>query len=211
MFVDGIELDVYGTREDEEGVLKMPENQSLTDQMDASVWSSFLSDYPCGMMRCSYEEYPQIENGVGMLRSFSDDFGIALEDIKKYKKKVKKKREVTVVTGVASYPLIKRLSELSSKFIPKLKINVVKVINHFFGESITVSGLLTGRDIYDALSSLALGDEVLIPANALRYPEEDFLCGMTLSSLSEKLGVKASPAGEDGFQFLEAVTGVHLE
>ena len=127
------------------------------------------------------------------------------------KKKVKKKREVTVVTGVASYPLIKELSDLTSKLIPKLKINVVKVINHFFGESITVSGLLTGRDIYDAVASLALGDELFVPSNALRYPEMDFLCGMKLSELSEKLGVKVSVTGEDGFQFLEAVTGVHLE
>ena len=158
-----------------------------------------------------YEEYPQIENGVGMLRSFSDEFGLALEDVRKYRKKVKKKREVTVVTGVASYPLIKGLSDRLSKLIPKLKINVIKVINRFFGESITVSGLLTGRDIYDALKDAALGEELFVPKNALRYPEEDFLCGMKLTELSEKLGVKVSYTGEDGFDFLEAVTGVHLE
>ena len=158
-----------------------------------------------------YEEYPQLENGVGMLRSFSDEFGIALSDVRRYKKKIKKKREVTVVTGVASYPLIKGLSDMLTKLIPKLKINVIKVINHFFGESITVSGLLTGRDIYEALSGKALGDELFVPANALRYPEEDFLCGMKLTELSEKLGVKASGAGDDGFEFLEAVCGVHLE
>jgi putative radical SAM enzyme (TIGR03279 family) len=158
-----------------------------------------------------YEEYPQIENGVGMLRSFSDEFGVALEDVRKYRKKVKKKREVTVVTGVASYPLIKELSDRLSKLIPKLKINVIKVINRFFGESITVSGLLTGRDIYDALKDVPLGEELFVPKNALRYPEEDFLCGMKLTELSEKLGVKASYTGEDGFDFLEAVTGVHLE
>ncbi len=158
-----------------------------------------------------YEEYPQIENGVGMLRSFQDEFGIALEDVRKYKKKVKKKREVTVVTGVASYPLVKKLSDTLSKLIPKLKINVVKVINHFFGESITVSGLLTGRDIYTALRDKQLGDELFVPANALRYPEEDFLCGMKLTELSEKLGVKVSYAGEGGFEFLEALIGVHLE
>ena len=158
-----------------------------------------------------YEDYPQIENGVGMLRSFSDEFNIAAEDIKAYKKRVKSKREVTVVTGAASYSLIKKLSEKLEKLIPKLKINVVKVINRFFGESITVSGLLTGCDIYESLSSLSLGDELIIPGNALRYPEEDFLCGMKLAELSEKLGVKVCASGEGGFEFLEAVTGVRLE
>ena len=158
-----------------------------------------------------YEEYPQLENGVGMLRSFSEEFGAAFEDVRKYRKRVKKKREVTVVTGVASYPLVKKLSETLSKLIPKLKINVVKVINHFFGESITVSGLLTGRDILAALQNKPLGEELFVPANALRYPEEDFLCGMKLKELSEKLGVKVSFAGDSGFEFLEALTGVHLE
>ncbi len=158
-----------------------------------------------------YEDYPQLENGVGMLRSFSDEFDIAAEDVRAYRKKLKKKREVTVVTGVASYHLIKKLSEELEKLIPKLKINVVKVINRFFGETITVSGLLTGKDIYEAIYGSSLGDELIIPGNALRYPEEDFLCGMKLSELSEKLGVKATPAGDGGFSFLEAVTGVSLE
>jgi len=158
-----------------------------------------------------YEDYPQLENGVGMLRSFSDEFDVALEDVRKYRKKLKKKREVTVVTGVASYLLIKKLCEAVEKIAPKLRINVVKVINHFFGESITVSGLLTGRDICETLAGKALGDEVLIPANALRYPEEDFLCGMKLSSLSEALGVKASPSGFDGYAFFDALFGFSLD
>ena len=155
-----------------------------------------------------YEDYPQIENGVGMLRSFSDEFGIAVSDIKRYKKRLKKKREVSVVCGVASYPLILSLCEKLEKLLPKLKINVIKVINHFFGESITVSGLLTGRDIYESVKELSLGDELIVPASALRHPEEDFLCGMKLTELSEKLSVPVKTVGEDGFEFLEAVCGV---
>ncbi len=158
-----------------------------------------------------YEDYPQLENGVGMLRSFSDDFNIAAEDLSAYKKKLKKKREVTVVTGIASYPLIKELSEKLQNLIPKLKINVIKVINHFFGESITVSGLLTGKDIYEALVGVSLGDELIIPGNALRYPEEDFLCGMKLSELSKKLGVKVCYASDSGFEFFDALFGFSLE
>lgn len=151
-----------------------------------------------------YEDYPQIENGVGMLRSFSEDFEIATEDLSQFSKINK---ELTVVTGVASYPMIKNISNRLEELVSGLKINVVKIINRFFGESITVSGLLTGHDILEQLSSISLGDEVLVPSNALRYPEEDFLCGMKLSELSEALGVPVRISGEDGFAFVDAVLG----
>ncbi len=151
-----------------------------------------------------YEDYPQIENGVGMLRSFQDEFKAAAADFDAPRLN---KREVTVVTGAASYPLISELSKKAEKLLSGLKVNTVKIINHFFGESITVSGLLTGKDIYEQLNGMPLGEELLIPANALRYPECDFLCGMTLDELSEKLGVPIKTAGEDGFEFLDALSG----
>ena len=91
---------------------------------------------------------------------------------------------------------------------PGLKVNVVKIINKFFGESITVSGLLTGVDIYDQLSGKDLGDELLIPASALRADDEDFLCGMTLRELSDRLGIKITPVSGDGYEFAESVLGI---
>jgi NifB/MoaA-like Fe-S oxidoreductase len=90
---------------------------------------------------------------------------------------------------------------------PKLKINVYKIVNNFFGESITVSGLLTGKDIGDQLCGKELGDELLIPSNALRSGEELFLCGMTVSELSHKLSVKVTPSGCDGYELCEAILG----
>ena len=78
----------------------------------------------------------------------------------------------------------------------------------FFGESITVAGLLTGKDICDQLDGVELGDELLVPATALRADDEDFLCGMTLKELSHRLGVKATPVGSDGYGFAEAVFGI---
>ena len=84
----------------------------------------------------------------------------------------------------------------------------MKIINNFFGESITVSGLLTGRDIYEQVRGLELGDELLIPSSALRADECDFLCGMTLAELSDKLGLKVTPVDNDGYAFAEAVFGV---
>ena len=154
-----------------------------------------------------YEEYPQIENGVGMLRSFSDEFGMAVEDLGDMMSEFDGERTVTVVTGVAAYGMISSFAERLSALVGGLKVNVVKIINEFFGESITVSGLLTGKDIYNQLKDIELGDELFVPASALRADDEDFLCGMTLVELSDKLGVKVTPVGNDGYEFAEAILG----
>ena len=154
-----------------------------------------------------YEEYPQIENGVGMLRSFSDEFGMAVEDVEDMRSSLTGERTVTVVTGVAAYDMLSGFANKLMELCPNLHVNVVKIINKFFGESITVSGLLTGKDIYEQLEGVELGDELLIPESALRAEDEDFLCGMTLVELTDKLGVKVTPVGSDGYGFAEAVFG----
>ena len=155
-----------------------------------------------------YEDYPQIENGVGMLRSFSDEFGMAVEDVEDMISAFSGERTVTVVTGVAAYDMLSSAADKLMALCPGLKVNVVKIINKFFGESITVAGLLTGKDICDQLEGVELGDELLVPSAALRADDEDFLCGMTLKELSHRLGVKATPVGNDGYGFAEAVFGI---
>ena len=154
-----------------------------------------------------YEGYPQIENGVGMLRSFAEDFNIAWEDIADMKDALSSARTVSVATGVASYPMISDLAKKLSGFIDGLDIKVYRIENDFYGKSITVSGLLTGRDIYAQLNGRELGDELFIPENCLRDGEEVFLCGMTLDELSEKLGVKVSVSENDGYEFVRAMIG----
>lgn len=155
-----------------------------------------------------YEEYAQIENGVGMLRSFSDEFGMAVEDVEYMLESVKGERTVTVATGVAAYDMMAAFAKRIGDIAPDVHVNVVKIINKFFGESITVSGLLTGKDIYEQLMDKELGDELIVPESALRKTDEDFLCGMTLKELSDKLGIKVTPVGNDGYTFAEAVFGV---
>lgn len=153
-----------------------------------------------------YEEYPQIENGVGMLRSLIDDFGLELSDADYYKDKVASPRSVSVATGVAAYPTVSALCEKMERIFPNLQINVYKIINNFFGESITVAGLLTGSDIKSQLLGKPLGDELLIPECALRHGEDVFLCGMTVPELSEALGVRIAPAG-DGYDLFLKLLG----
>ena len=154
-----------------------------------------------------YEDYPQIENGVGMIRSFADEAKMGIEDVSELVSSFAGERTVSIVTGVASYEMISSLASSLEAICHGLKINVYKIINHFFGESITVSGLLTGKDIADQLSGCELGDELLIPENSLRHGEDVFLCGMTTDELSESLGVRVSPTGSDGYEFVEAVLG----
>ena len=154
-----------------------------------------------------YEDYPQLENGVGMIRSFADEAGMGIEDATELAVSFSGERTVSVVTGVASYDLISAIASRLEAMCLGLKINVYKIKNNFFGESITVSGLLTGKDIAEQLEGCELGDELLIPENSLRHGENVFLCGMTTDELSEKLGVRVSPSGSDGYEFVEAVLG----
>jgi len=157
-----------------------------------------------------YEDYPQIENGVGMIRSLLDEFGLGITDLEGLSKIRKKKRRVSIATGVSAYPYVRSLCERLTDICPRLTVNVYKIVNNFFGESITVSGLLTGKDISEQLLGKELFDELLIPQNALRSGEDIFLCGMTVSELSKKLSVKVTPSGADGYELCLAILGENL-
>lgn len=148
-----------------------------------------------------YEGYPQLENGVGMIRSFDEDFALGEEDAEVSDKP----RTVSIATGVAAYSKMQEYATRVKKSRSKMQINVYKIINHFFGESITVAGLLTGKDILEQLSDKDLGEILYIPQNALRAGEEVFLCGMTVTELSEKLGVRVTPVSADGYELATAL------
>ena len=152
-----------------------------------------------------YEDYPQIENGVGMIRSCFDEFGLALENAEGVSKIVNKKRSVSLVTGVASYPLIKERVDRLCALCPNLNVEIYEIVNNFFGSSITVSGLLTGKDICDQLKDKPLGEELIIPQNCLRHGEDVFLCGMTVDEMSEILDVPVRCSGSDGYELCEAI------
>ena len=148
-----------------------------------------------------YEGYPQLENGVGMIRSFDEDFALGAEDAEVSDKP----RTVSIATGVAAYPKMQEYATRVKKTRPQMQTKVYKIINYFFGESITVAGLLTGKDILEQLSGEDLGEVLYIPQNALRAGEETFLCGMTVSELSEKLGISVVPMSADGYELAVAL------
>lgn len=155
-----------------------------------------------------YEEYSQLENGVGMLRLFENEFNFESEYVGDYLEKIKLPRTVSVATGVAAYEHICSLTRRLERAVQGLKINVYCIKNNFFGEQITVAGLLTGKDMAEQLSGKELGQELLIPANTLRAEGDLFLCGMTPQQLSERLGVPIKPTKSDGTEFLLALLGV---
>lgn len=155
-----------------------------------------------------YADFPQLENGVGLWALLKDEYRRALLDNEKDGKDLQhKKRQISIATGEAAYPLIKELVDETEKKWHNLKVNTIKIENRFFGEKITVAGLLTGHDFAGQLVSQNLGEELLIPCVSLRREGEMFLDGLTLAELTETLKVKITPVPNSGWEFLNAVLG----
>ena len=156
----------------------------------------------------AYEGYPQIENGVGMLRSFYEE---ASDTLSERGGEAAVARTVSVATGVAAAPMIERIAAQVAEKNPNLSIHVYTIKNRWFGESITVSGLLTGRDIAEQLTGCELGECLLLPRNTLRADGDLFLCGMSPRELSERLAVPVRFVGEDGGELVAALLGDEKE
>jgi NifB/MoaA-like Fe-S oxidoreductase len=155
-----------------------------------------------------YEDYSQIENGVGMLTSLASEFDFALEDLSEEMSKFRAPRVVSVVTGAAAYDHIRGLSDKLMAAVEGLEIRVHRIVNNFFGESVTVAGLLTGKDVSEQLLGKDLGDELLFPAVMLRADGDVFLDDMTPEELSHRLGVPVRPSKNDGFELVKALLGL---
>lgn len=155
-----------------------------------------------------YEGYAQIENGVGMLTSLLTEFGVEEEFIDEYLEGFKAPRRVSIATGMAAKDQITDMASRLSSLVDGLRIDVYPIVNDFFGHEITVSGLLTGTDIYAQLKDKDLYDELILPPNVLRAEGDLFLCGMSLDELSEKLNVKIRLSGNDGAGFVRAMLGI---
>jgi NifB/MoaA-like Fe-S oxidoreductase len=116
-------------------------------------------------------------------------------------------RCISIATGEAAYPLIKELVDETAKKWHNLKVKIFIVKNNFFGSRITVAGLLTGRDLIEQLQTGELGDELLIPATALRREGDLFLDDLSVDDLSRQLNIKVTAVKNSGNDFLSAVLG----
>lgn len=151
-----------------------------------------------------YEDFSMLENGVGLLPLLMDEFYSAL---KEPRTAVAKKRKLTIATGMAPREYIRGCFNDTVKKFPQISGQVVPIVNHFFGETITVSGLVTGRDLIDQLSSVDLGEELLIPACMLRREGDLFLDDVSLQDVEAALKVPVRPVPNDGYTFLDAILG----
>ena len=151
-----------------------------------------------------YGDFLQLENGVGMWAMVKSQAAEALDDLEKTKVD---NRNITVITGVASYPLIEQIAKKCEEKVRGLKVSVRKIINNFFGEMITVAGLITATDIYEQLKDVDLGDEMLIPSSMLNSEGTMFLDSITVDELSEKLNVKIVATECDGYSIIKSIIG----
>lgn len=166
----------------------------------------------------NYDGYIQLENGVGMLRLLIDEFEEALAELsadlaegnlpENLCPDEKKKHHVTLATGRLAGPFIEDLAQKCSERFPNYKIDVVQIRNDFFGERITVSGLLTGQDLLAQLKGRDLGERLLLPCNMLRSGEEVFLDDVTVTELSGALQVPVTIVKSSGQDLLEAMLGI---
>lgn len=158
-----------------------------------------------------YESYAQIENGVGMLTDMKTQFEQTLEDVRAYQSRFCAPRTVSVATGYAAHAHISSLCTTLEQTFEGLTVHVYPIKNHFFGETITVAGLLTGKDLCEQLSGRELGDELLFPAVTLRAEGDVFLDDMTPDELAAHLGVRVRPASSDPVDFIEKILGIQSD
>ena len=149
----------------------------------------------------SYDGYLQLENGVGMLRLLETEFYAALEE----EAGDETPRKVSIATGKLAAPFISQLMEELTRKYPKTEVFVYDITNEFFGERITVAGLITGQDLKKQLKDVDLGDKLLLPCHMLRSGEEVFLDDVTVSELSEYLQIPIEVVDSDGAVLLHHV------
>ncbi|MBR6669308.1 MAG: DUF512 domain-containing protein, partial [Ruminococcus sp.] len=152
-----------------------------------------------------YEDFSQYENGVGMLRSIIDEFEKALEIAE-----FNGMRSVSIATGYSPFMHISQLASLASNKWEGLSCNVYKIKNNFFGETITVTGLITGQDLIAQLKDKELGDELLISSSMLRRDSDVFLDDLTVSDVEKALNVKIKATNNDGYELLDAILGIEF-
>ena len=148
-----------------------------------------------------YDGYMQLENGVGMLRLLMDEFDEALADLEGDERKV----EVSIATGKLAYPYLQRMIEKLQMKFPNVKVHLYWIRNDFFGEKITVAGLITGQDLIAQLKGRELGSKLLLPCNMLRDGEEVFLDDVTLTQVKDSLQVEIDIVKSSGWDFVERI------
>ncbi len=150
----------------------------------------------------TYEDFPQLENGVGLIRKLENEFLIYLDTLSKNSEVEK---NVSIITGVSAEMFLKNLTlKLKDKY-PKININVYSIKNTFFGEIITVSGLITGKDIINQLKNKELGEKIILPKSMFKSNEDIFLDDITKDDLEASLQIKVDICSINGKSLIDSI------
>ena len=144
-----------------------------------------------------------------LINEYQETFDNVLETHKDYLKGLN--RTISIATGRLVDPCIKELADRACEVCTGLKVNVYEIINEFFGERITVSGLLTGQDIIKQLKDKELGETLYLPENLLRSGEDYLLDDVRVSDIERELGVKVGISKCDGHDLVATLFGIPLE
>ena len=157
-----------------------------------------------------YDGYLQLENGVGMMRLLCNEFEEAFNEYKAKEEitsSVQEKKVISVATGKLAYDMISYMAGQIMEEHPWIFIRVYEIRNDFFGEKVTVSGLLTGQDIINQLKDKDLGETLLLPENVLRSGEDVFLDDVTVSGVQTALQVKVDIVKSSGKDLVYKLLG----
>ena len=149
----------------------------------------------------SYDGYMQLENGVGMLRLLLNEFEESFANLEGDERNV----EISIATGKLAYPYLKHMVEKLQMKFPNVKVHLYWIHNEFFGEKITVAGLITGQDLMAQLKGQELGSKLLLPCNMLRDGEEVFLDDVSLDDVKESLQVEIDIVKSSGWDLVERI------
>ena len=150
-----------------------------------------------------YEGFIQFENGVGMISKLEREIKDYLDTIPQEKMNITKK--VSIATGHSAYEFIKDMANCIMQKCKDVEITVYKIINNFFGDTITVSGLITATDIIDQLKDKDLGQTLYIPRSMLKADEEIFLDNITLEELKNTMNIEIVPCLNEGKDFVDKI------
>ena len=155
-----------------------------------------------------FEDFTQLDNGVGMLTLLTKEFGRALDLMER--SELEGAAPFSIATGVSAAPFLAKLVRQAREKCGTIEGRVYPIANRFFGETITVAGLVTGGDLIEQLRGKELGQRLLIPASMLRSGENVFLDDVTTDDAERELGVPVIPVPQDGYELLDAICGIEL-
>lgn len=153
-----------------------------------------------------YEDFTQLDNGVGMLTLLTREFSRALDLMQP--EELEGTLPFSIATGVSAAPFLVKLVEMARKKCGTIEGKVYPIVNRFFGETITVAGLVTGGDLISQLRGKDLGRRLLIPANMLRSGENVFLDDVSTGDVERELGIPVVCVPQDGYELLDAICGI---